>query len=417
MQPSEQLADIRAYVTNGDINLALRLMMDFALDADFPKDILKEIRILRMENNLQSELSEQQSFKKKIYNLLTQIELMLAERPTSTTFDDMQKSYLDGGEAVLYQPSEERKKGITVFRGENLKKTYKGFPFSLKNVNLELKTGEITSIVGENGNGKTTLLRIVAGELLADSGSQLYPNLGVSPGDWYKIKQKIAFIPQNLEKWSGKLIENLYFAAAVHGINPSDNEDTVEFIIHRLGLSKYKNATWNEISSGYKLRFALAKAMVWRPKILILDEPLANLDVNAKLLFMQDLRLLSQSTRFPVSILLSSQQLHEVETVTDKIMFIKNGVCEYYGATSDFGANRQTNVFEIGGNFGISDLRPLLQSLSDKVRIESTGQSFIVETPLEITGNLLLEKLIGNIKVDYFRDISQSTRKLFHQNA
>ncbi len=413
---SDELNEIRSHIAHGDISLATRLMMDFALDAGFPKEVIAEIREMRRRYNLQNELASDKDFLEKLHTLLTKIEIMLAERPEFTTFDDLRTSFLHGEGAVVYQPSENRKKGIVVFKGENIKKTYKGFPFSLKNINLELKTGEITGVVGENGNGKTTLLRIVAGELLADNGEHFYPNFSDAKS-WYEKKHKIAFIPQNLEKWSGKLIENLYFEAAVHGIPPAENEDTTDFIIHRLGLSKYKNASWSEISSGYKLRFALAKAMVWRPQILILDEPLANLDVNAKLLFMQDLRLLCQSTRYPVSILLSSQQLHEIEAVVDKIMFLKNGVCEYYGATTDFGTSRKTNVYELSGSFGISELKPLLNALSDFIRIESTGQSFIVETPLDITSNVLLVKLLSVLKIDYFRDISQSTRKLFHQNA
>ena len=82
------------------------------------------------------------------------------------------------------------------------------------------------------------------------------------------------------------LVDNLHFAAAIHGIRGKENEDEVDFIIWRLGLDKYRNATWNEISGGFKMRFSLGRALVYNPRLLILDEPLANLDVNTQLLFL-----------------------------------------------------------------------------------------------------------------------------------
>jgi ABC-2 type transport system ATP-binding protein len=277
---------------------------------------------------------------------------------------------------------------------------------------LRLHTGELTGIVGENGNGKTTLLRIVAGDLAIDSGLLRYPAIPAAAGDWYQIKQHLAFIPQNLRAWRGKLKDNLHFAAANHGIFGNENEEAVDFIIHRLGLTRYRNAVWSEISSGYKLRFELAKALVWRPKILILDEPLANLDINAKLLFMQDLRLLAGSLRHPMAILMSSQQLHEIERVVDNILFLKEGKMLYNGKVAAFGQDRQTNTFEVSGNFDSGELQKMLAHWGE-IQIEDTGQSLLIEVPIHIDSSLLLSTLTAEKRIDYFRDISRSTRKLF----
>ena len=127
--------------------------------------------------------------------------------------------------------------------------------------------------MGENGNGKTTLLRIIVGELAQSSGVFKYPAL-INPKkhNWYKIKNQIAYIPQDIPKWSGLLVDNLHFAAVIHGIKGKQNEDEVEFVLCRLGLYKYRSSTWNKISGGFKMRFALAKALVWNPKLLVLDE-------------------------------------------------------------------------------------------------------------------------------------------------
>ena len=75
--------------------------------------------------------------------------------------------------------------------------------------------------------------------------------------------------------------------------------------------------------------------MVWNPKVLILDEPLANLDLLAQELLLQDLRDLVNSHKNPVTVILSSQQLHEVETVADQIIFLKNGRAVYNGSVHE----------------------------------------------------------------------------------
>ncbi|MCL2935549.1 MAG: ABC transporter ATP-binding protein [Trichodesmium sp. MAG_R02] len=299
----------------------------------------------------------------------------------------------------------------------NITKKYSGrlTDFQLSVSKLELKFGEITSLVGENGNGKTTLLRIIAGELQQTSGIVEYPALTESKeNSRYKIKQQIAYIPQELPQWTGLLVDNLHFAAAIHGIRGKENKGEVDFIIWRLGLDKYKNATWNEVSGGFKMRFSLAKALVHNPRLLILDEPLANLDVNTQLLFLQDLRDLANSLAHPKTILLSSQHLYEVENITDNIIFVKEGSVIYNGKLEDFGKEIEENAFELSCNLSKNELMDLLEKIS-YTQIEMVGHNqYIIKTSRNIGSNDLIKLFINhNIILKYFRDISKSTRRLF----
>lgn len=288
-------------------------------------------------------------------------------------------------------------------------------PFRLHELDVKLKFGEITGVVGENGNGKTTLLRLLAGELSSDSGTLLYPALN-SGEDWYAIKNKLAFIPQRINKWHGTLADNLKFYATIHGFTSEENAYHIDYILFRLGLERFRDLKWSEISSGYRLRFELAKMLLWKPKLLILDEPLANLDINAQQLFLQDLKFFTQSASHPISVILSSQNLHEIERVADNIIFIRQGKTIYNGPQQNFAFDREQNSFELSGKF---DLSALVQCFSahSQFKVENAGTSFIVTTDINCSiytiTRILEEK---GIELNYIRNISQSTRKLFHKD-
>ena len=245
----------------------------------------------------------------------------------------------------------------------------------------------------------------------------LYPGFTAEKGDWYRIKQNIAFIPQQLKSWQGLLKENLHFSAAIHGIKGKENEDQVNFIIHRLGLSQYEDATWSEISSGFKLRFALARALVWKPQLLIIDEPLANLDINTQQVFLQDLHFLANSAKHPMAILLTSQHLHEVESIADNIIFMRNGEALYNGSMQEFGQNRDENLFELSTEASKTDIMNALKQVVG-LKVEDMGQVKVIHVPTLIDSGVILQALVAHgIKINYFRDISTSTLKLFRENV
>lgn len=329
---------------------------------------------------------------------------------------------------------------------DQLKKSYKrGKGFQLHPTNISLRFGEILAVVGENGNGKTTLLRMMAGDLAPTSGGVSYPYLkrpddagnarvfvetrgGVGAADfeysnaadgltYYAIKQRVAYVPQILPRWSGSVKENLLFIGAAHGLKPGVVAAEVDFIISRLGLDAYREAAWAELSGGYRMRFALARALIPAPNLLVLDEPLANLDVNTQLMFLQDLRNLTDSLARPLAIAVSSQHLHEIESIANRVLFLKEGRTVYSGLRADFGAERTENVFEFNCNLAREQLADVLAGLP-ACRIEIVGSNFMAYTPIDVTAQVFLHTLLAHdAQIEYFRDISQSTRKLFERSA
>lgn len=307
---------------------------------------------------------------------------------------------------------------MNLFSCTSLNKTYSRGNFSLKNISLELETGKITGVVGENGNGKTTLLRIIAGDLSADSGEiEYFGNNKIDTLGWQNIKSRVAYIPQRIPQWYGTLRNNLIFQAGIKGIKGAQADYEVDELLDLLTLKEYSNLKWSEISTGYRLRFQLAKMLLISPELLVLDEPIANLDINAQAKFLSDLRNVVSEKKRKVSAILSSQQLHEIENVADSILFLRKGEMIYSGEVGKIGEERTQNEFEIQTGLNKDELQTLLISMIHEQAFDiiQRGKTFHLKVPLNITAEVFITELIrkgGHIH--YFRDISSSTRKLFN---
>lgn len=305
---------------------------------------------------------------------------------------------------------------VEIFRGEGITKRYKSKSggFVLEPVDLSLGAGEIMAVVGENGAGKTTILEMVAGERSTTGGEMIYPHLEENGRDSaYEIRQKIVMLKQELPSWNGTLKNNLHFTAAIHGIKGEENEEWVDFIVKNLGLEKYLDATWKQISGGFRTRYSLARALVQRPNLLALDEPLANLDINTQLVFLNNLKELANNFVEPLAIFISSQHLHEIESISDKIIFLRDGETVYNGLMKDFESGRKENTFELVTDASEKDMRKLLKPLGVK-GIEQAGDNYLVKVAVKIEAEAVLRALLdGGVKIALFRDISRSTRKLF----
>jgi ABC-2 type transport system ATP-binding protein len=373
----QRIAEIEQSILHQDKNLAIRRMLDICLDSNNNSLLHKAIewsRNARKEDVLSTKSTENATI---IFN-------EIAALPPSNF-------------AV----------NAPLLHAKEISKTYGHSNFSLSTISLEIKSGDVLGVVGENGNGKTTLLRCLSGQLALNSGTLQYHQL--SKPDYFDIKHHVAFIPQRIPRWYGLLKDNLHFAAAIAGLHGHNNELMVDFMLERLNLSKYAHLTWNQISSGYRTRFEIARILLQKPSLLILDEPLANLDINAQQTILTDLRFLAKSTRQPMGVILSSQQLHEVEKIADNVLLIKNGACTYN--TQLAAASIQSFALEIETTASRTDLLQILAN--EGIQLQFNG-GFYTITSTNTPVHLILHKLIQKeIPVTYFRDITHSTKRFF----
>jgi ABC-2 type transport system ATP-binding protein len=376
-----EIEEIKSFLNYHDYSLAVRRLLDICLDSG-KGVLLKEAIHLSREFHQHKDVNAGDP--------LPGIHAMAIAL--------VEKIYDDG---ITFHPQQK-----LLLRANDIRKTYRNSRFSLKPLSLDINTSDVLGVVGQNGHGKTTLLRCLAGQLALDDGWIEYTQL--KNPDHYAIKHHIAFIPQRIPRWYGQLKDNLHFSASIAGITGDENRLMVDFMLERLDLAQYAHLNWTEISSGYRTRFEIARVLLQRPSLLILDEPLANLDINAQQTILTDLRYMAKSIYQPMGVILSSQQLHEVEKTADTVLFIKNGECLF--RTGDEQKGEKEYAIEIET---LHEREKLLEILGDGVSIQYNGGFFTIVSTRSPATEMIRTLVSKGVEVTYFRDITHSTKRFF----
>ena len=369
------------YFTQKDIGLAFRKLLDCAADTQQMSIYEKAIALTDWKEKHPAEV---ETLIEKATVLLREIaNCKVTELPTET--------------AVLV--------------AEEVRKHYALGRFQLGSISLSIKKGQVYGLVGENGNGKTTLLRILARDLSYDSGVVKY-YFTERPKNDYDLRTKLIYIPQRTEKWYGSLKDNLKFTLSSYGIPAEENEPRTLLMIARLGLWQYQHLDWNALSSGYKMRFELARTLLRQPEILLLDEPLGNLDVLAQQVILEDLKMIANSVNHPIALILSSQQLFEVEKISDKVIFLRNG--QYRdNAEATTTEEAMPLIVEIDTTNTREELMAVFKAFALE-KLNYNGGVYVAYFRPNTEYSAVLEAL-GKAKIDltYIRNISASTRRFF----
>ena len=383
MNYAAKIAEILSSLETHDVGFGLRRMLDLARET---RDTQLMQRAVDTSVSIRNQLNEEGAVLS--HNQLLLVKQCLAQLESKLPADD-----------TTAQPA-------LLCTADQLTKQYARGRFCLQNVSFDIHAGEVIGVVGENGNGKTTLLQCVAGYLAIDSGQLIFPSL--ADQGYAAIQAYIGFIPQRIPKWYGSLRENLHFSAAVMGLRGNDNEIQVRFMLERLGLSDYAHHTWDQLSSGYRTRFELARTLLRQPSLLVFDEPLANLDINAQQTLLADLKNMAASQSNPLGILLSSQQLFEVEKVADRVILLRQG--------EQIDIEKQQSddvvcVVELETPLQKEALLQLFQG--EPVDITFNGNYYTLVSRKQNLQELLQYLISKQAEILYYRDITHSTKRFF----
>lgn len=267
----------------------------------------------------------------------------------------------------------------------------------VKDLSLSINEGQIYGFLGPNGSGKTTTLRMLCGLVTPDSGSGRCFGFDLFTQS-AEIKRLTGYMAQRFSLWDNLTIrENLLLMARLYGL-PAPQKRVAE-VMEQLSLSARQQQRAGGLSGGWKQRLALAAALLHQPRLLLLDEPTAGVDPNARREFWQILHQLAQQG---VTILVSTHYMDEAERC-HQLAYIAWGTLLAAGEVSTIIAAQQLFTWQVRGS-NLSRLESTLQ------RADGVHYTTLLGNVLHVTGpdNAVLEHTLRTLAAEYQRQPAQT---------
>ena len=202
----------------------------------------------------------------------------------------------------------------------NLSKIYDNGFEALKNINLNIKKGEIFAMLGPNGAGKTTLISIICGIVKPSSGQVSVENFDIIE-DYRETRSRIGLVPQELTLEQFETVfNNVSYSRGLYGKKPDPLY--IEKVLKQLSLWDKKDLGLRQLSGGMKRRVLIAKALSHEPSILFLDEPTAGVDVELR---KEMWKVVEDLRETGVTIILTTHYIEEAEAIADRVGVINQG--------------------------------------------------------------------------------------------
>lgn len=227
---------------------------------------------------------------------------------------------------------------------DNLHLTYGDNPV-LKGVSMELKRGEVVSLLGPSGSGKTTLLRAVAGLEKPTAGRITIGNNVVYDGSLRSEipaeERNLGLVFQSYALWPHKTVfDNVAYPLKLRKVASGEIKQRVQSVLEQLGLGHLGNRHPHQLSGGQQQRVAIGRALVYNPPVILLDEPLSNLDAKLReeaRVFLRELII-----KLGLSALMVTHDQNEAMAISDRILLLNNGVIEQQGTPQEMYGNPAT---------------------------------------------------------------------------
>jgi len=211
----------------------------------------------------------------------------------------------------------------------------------LKNVNIDIREKDFFTFLGPSGCGKTTLLRLIAGFEQSQSGELFIDGKEVSKlNPW---ERDVGLVFQNYALWPHMTVfKNISFGLEEKKVPKNEINDRVDEVLELVGMQELKHRYPYQLSGGQQQRVALARTIVVRPKVLLLDEPLSNLD--AKLRNQMRIELLELHNKLQITTIFVTHDQEEANSISDNIAIFNEGIIQQVGAPIDL-YNNPENLF------------------------------------------------------------------------
>ena len=284
-----------------------------------------------------------------------------------------------------------------IVRVENVSKVYEPSPLwlrfllrtsvkapvqALSNVSFELQAGTICAVVGPNGAGKSTLFRVLTGLTTPSDGTVTVGGLDVTK-DHLEVRRMIGFVPAGDQTLYLRLscTENLMFHGRLQGLSGRALRRRISGVLGDVGLADAANRVGFALSAGMRARLQLARALMNRPRLLILDEPTAAVDPVGSHELLQLIQRVVDAGG--VSVLLSSHRLEEIEALEDQVAVLHEGRIVYHGDLRAFRSrySKPSMQLTFAHPAELADARDRLAKVSDY-----SVETALVDVALVVSG-------------------------------
>ncbi len=222
-----------------------------------------------------------------------------------------------------------------------LVKRYKNIT-AVDKLDLQIREGELFSLLGVNGAGKTTTLKMLSCLTMPTDGDAFVGGYSVTK-EPKQVKRLIGVSPQETAVAPGLSVkENLDLICGIHGFSKEKTSEKIAELSEQFSLEDVLNRKAGKLSGGWQRRVSIAMAMISEPKILFLDEPTLGLDVIARHELWETIR----SMKGKITIILTTHYMEEAESLSDRIGIMKNGKLLAQGTVAELKAKANTNDFE-----------------------------------------------------------------------
>jgi len=203
-----------------------------------------------------------------------------------------------------------------------LKKTYSNGTVALKGINLEIPEGSFFGLLGPNGAGKSTIINIIMGLARPSSGNaEVFGHDVVA--DYQKARSYVGLAPQEVNlDWFLTVRDTLDYHGGYYGMPKKERVERIDELLDVFSLTEKADVNTRMLSGGMKRRVVLARAMMHRPKMLILDEPTAGVDVELRLELWKYMKKVNKEG---TTILLTTHYIEEAEQMCDQLALINHG--------------------------------------------------------------------------------------------
>ena len=293
---------------------------------------------------------------------------------------------------------------------KNLSKVYDNGLNALKNINLNIRKGEIFAMLGPNGAGKTTLISIICGIVNPTSGEVKVDDFNII-NDYRETRSRIGLVPQELTLEQFETVfNNVSYSRGLYGKKPDPSH--IEKVLKQLSLWDKKDFRLRQLSGGMKRRVLIAKALSHEPSILFLDEPTAGVDVELR---KEMWKVVESLRKTGVTIILTTHYIEEAEAIADRVGVINQGEIIVVDDTKELLKNMGQKKLIVELQEKISKIPSTLEKYNLSLGSKMMSLEYIYDLKAKQTGitNLLQDLKDAGLKLRDLKTEQSTLEKIF----